>query len=143
MQDYLIIALLTVNLFGVLLLAVKVSSRQKQANQQDLQRKIFENQAKMMREIHEIKGNIKHNQLFIQNEFEQWKAELKPMEASVQPTSPSKSNDNGQNLYLTDRYKEIFELLDQGLSVDEIAKRLGKGSGEVSFILQLAYQART
>jgi len=143
LQDYLIIALLTVNLFCVLLLAAKVSSRQKSANQQDLHQKIIENQAKMMREIHEIKGNIRHNQLLIQREFEKWKAELKALEASVQPTSHSRSNDNGQNLYLNDRYQEIFELLDQGLSVDEIAKRLGKGSGEVSFILQLADQTRT
>ena len=143
MQDYLIIALLAVNLFAVLLLAAKGSSRQKSADQQELQRKIIEIQAKMIREIHELKGNIKQNHSLIQSEFEQWKAELKAMEASVQPTSHSQSNDNGQNLYLNDRYKEIFELLDQGLSVDEIAKRLGKGSGEVSFILQLADQART
>jgi len=43
-------------------------------------------------------------------------------------------------LLLHDRYKEIFDLHNQGLSVDQIAMKLEKGSGEVAFILQLAVQ---
>lgn len=42
------------------------------------------------------------------------------------------------NLFITERYKEIFDLYDKGLSAEQIAKELEKGLGEISFILQLA-----
>lgn len=143
MQYYLIEALLVVSIIIVLYLVVKVFSRQKSDDQQDLHKKIIENQAILSREIHELKVLLMHHQTLIQNEHEQWKAELKAYEASAKIESKTKTSDNGQNLFLNDRYKEIFELQEKGLTVDEIAKQLGKGSGEVSFILQLAEQART
>lgn len=143
MQYYLIEALLVVTIIVVLYLVVKGFSRQTSEDQQNLHQKIIENQAILSREIHELKVLMKHHQTLIQNEHEQWKAELKAYEASAKIESKTKTSDNGQNLFLNDRYKEIFELQEKGLTVDEIAKQLGKGSGEVSFILQLAEQART
>ena len=143
MQYYLIEALLVVSIIVVLYLVVKVLSRQKSDDQQDLHKKIIENQAILSREIHELKVLLMHHQTLIQNEHEQWKAELKAYEASAKIESKTQTSDSGQNLFLNDRYKEIFELQEKGLTVDEIAKQLGKGSGEVSFILQLADQART
>ncbi|MFP5113117.1 DUF6115 domain-containing protein [Bacillaceae bacterium C204] len=143
MQYYLIEALLVVSIIVVLYLVVKVFSRQKSDDQQDLHKKIIENQGILSREIHELKVLLMHHQTLIQNEHEQWKAELKAYKASAKMESKTKTSNSGQNLFLNDRYKEIFELQEKGLTVDEIAKQLGKGSGEVSFILQLAVQART
>ncbi|MEH7307400.1 DUF6115 domain-containing protein [Neobacillus drentensis] len=143
MQYYLIEALLIVSIIVVLYLVVKVFSRQTSDEQQDQHQKIIENQAKLSREIQELKVLMKHHQTLIHSEREQWKTELNTLKASVPVESKANSSDSGQNLFLNDRYKEIFELLEKGLTVDEIAKQLGKGTGEVSFILQLANQART
>jgi DNA-binding NarL/FixJ family response regulator len=140
---YLIEALLVVSIIVVLYLVVKVFSRQKADDQMDLHQKIIKNQAILSREIHELKMLMKHHQTLIQDAHEQWKAELEAYEATAKIESKTKTGDSGQNLFLNDRYKEIFELQNKGQSVDEIAKQLGKGSGEISFILQLAEQART
>ncbi|MEH7504897.1 hypothetical protein V7152_23280 [Neobacillus drentensis] len=144
MQYYLIEALLVVNIIVVLCFVVKGFSRQKSDDQQDTHQKIIKNQAKLTREIHELKVLLKHNHTLIQNEHEQWKADIKAFEASILAESKSKSNSssNGQNLLLNDRFKEVFDLLEKGLTVEQIAKETGKGCGEVSFILQLADQAR-
>lgn len=41
-------------------------------------------------------------------------------------------------LALKERYRRVFELEKEGLSVDEIAKRLGAGRGEIELIFSLA-----
>jgi len=38
---------------------------------------------------------------------------------------------------LKERYREIFQLEEQGLSAEQIAAKLNKGLGEVEFILRL------
>lgn len=39
---------------------------------------------------------------------------------------------------LRDRYKDIFDMADDGMSVADIARRTGRGNGEVQLILGLA-----
>ncbi|MEH7073151.1 DUF6115 domain-containing protein [Neobacillus drentensis] len=140
MQYYLIEALLVVSIIVVLYLIVKVFSMQKSDYLQDQQQKIIENQAILSREMQELKELMMHHQTLIRNKHEQWKSGLK---ANEKIEFKTKIEDSVQNLFLNDRYKEIFDLQKQGLTADEIAMQLGKGSGEVSFILQLAVQART
>lgn len=41
-------------------------------------------------------------------------------------------------LALRERYRRVFELKQDGLSIDEIAKRLGAGQGEIELIFSLA-----
>lgn len=41
-------------------------------------------------------------------------------------------------LHLYDRYKEVFQLLEQGVAKEEVSKQLGYGKGELELILQLA-----
>lgn len=41
-------------------------------------------------------------------------------------------------LHLHDRYKEVFQLLERGLTREEVSKQLGYGKGELELILQLA-----
>jgi|GEM_PF-4542348 len=41
-------------------------------------------------------------------------------------------------LHLQERYGEVFELVNKGLTIEEISRRLGFGKGELELILQLA-----
>ncbi|ETI68107.1 DUF6115 domain-containing protein [Neobacillus vireti] len=140
MQKYVIEILLGLNLIGVIYLAIRVSFNNKFDPQQKLHQKINDNQKQITREITELKIALNHLHKTFQQESEQWRSERQALEASIK--AARKSN-IGQNLLLNDRYKEIFDLQAQGFSVDQIAKKLEKGSGEVAFILQLAAQART
>ncbi|MFJ7726525.1 DUF6115 domain-containing protein [Neobacillus sp. NPDC097160] len=140
MQKYVIEILLGLNLIGVIYLAIRVSFNNKFEPQQKLQQKMNENQKQITREITELKIAVNHFRKTFQQETEQWRSDREALEASIEATRKSNT---GQNLLLNDRYKEIFDLQAQGLSVDQIAKELEKGSGEVAFILQLAAQART
>jgi DNA-binding NarL/FixJ family response regulator len=136
-QNYLTEILLGLNLIGLLYLVVIGSFRREVVPQQELHQKIVENQNKVIREIAELKGTMKYNHTSLQQEIEQWRVERQAFEASVKATTKLK---NEQNLFLNDRYKEVFDLQKQGLTVEQIAKKLDKGNGEVSFILQLATQ---
>lgn len=100
---------------------------------------LLEKQQKIMQEIAELKGQTEHYQGLILEEFANWKVERKALESSLQASLKEATKTEKQpNLQLNDRYREIFDLHEQGLTVDEIARKLEKGVGEVSFILQLA-----
>lgn len=134
-QNYIIEILLGFNLIAAIFLLVRSAVQKRESNpQQGLDPVIIENQKKMSREINELKLILEQYHRSVQGEFEQLRAERKAFEKSVITTT--KVN-NGQDLLLNNRYKEIFDLQKQGLSVEEIAKQLEKGTGEVSFILQL------
>ncbi|MDR7235687.1 DUF6115 domain-containing protein [Neobacillus drentensis] len=139
MQKYVIDILLGLNLIGVIYLAIRVSYSNKFDSQQNLHQKVNENHKQITREITELKIALNHFHKTFKQETEQWRSERQALVATIEATR--KAN-NGQNLLLNDRYKEIFDLQDQGLSVDQIAKKLEKGAGEVAFILQLAAQVR-
>lgn len=140
MQNYLNLILLCLNLIGVIYLVVRGSIQREVDPQQEWHLKIHENLNKMKREISEQKITLDHYQRSLQQESEQWKEARKAFEKSVLATKESTIE---QNLLLNDRYKEIFDLHKQGLSIGEIAQKLEKGTGEVSFILQLDAQARS
>ncbi|MEH7438407.1 helix-turn-helix domain-containing protein [Neobacillus drentensis] len=142
MQDYLNVALLVINFIAVLYLVSKSSLRKKLDYQQELHLKMLSNQEKMIHQISELKGMMEQNQIVHQLEYEQWKEEIKVLGSSIKAV-PKSTSGSGQHLFLNDRYKEIFDLQDKGLTAEEIAKELGKGCGEVTFILQLADQARS
>lgn len=140
MQKYVIEILLGLNLIGVIYLAIRVSFNDKFDAQQKSHQKMNENQNQIIREITELKIAVNHLHKTFQQETEQWRSDRQALEASI---NAARQSNSGQNLLLNDRYKEIFDLQAHGLSVDQIAKKLEKGSGEVAFILQLAAQART
>lgn len=107
--------------------------------------KIVENQMALYREMVEVKAKLENYYGAIQQESEKLRADRQVFETALQglakpkPKSRAKSKlKEEQNLLLNDRYKEIFELQKQGLNAEEIAKKLDKGCGEVSFILELA-----
>ncbi|MCL6574105.1 MAG: hypothetical protein K6T88_20915 [Bacillus sp. (in: Bacteria)] len=139
MQNYINITLLVLNLIGVIYLVVRGSLRREVDSQQEWHLKIHENLNKMKREISEQKISLDHYQRSLQQESELWKEARKAFHSSRLATKESTIE---QTLLLNDRYKEIFDLHKQGLSIGEIAQKLEKGNGEVSFILQLDVQAR-
>lgn len=50
----------------------------------------------------------------------------------------SQPEEKADILAMRERYRRVFELHEEGLSPDEIAKRLGAGRGEIDLILSLA-----
>lgn len=137
MQTYVNEIFLGLILIGVIYLAVRDSLRRKLDSNKDLYHKMNENQKQLIQEITELKITLRQYQQTIKAENEQWRIDRHELVASIKATEKTMS---GQNLLLHDRYKEIFDLHNQGLSVDQIAMKLEKGSGEVAFILQLAAQ---
>jgi DNA-binding NarL/FixJ family response regulator len=138
-QNHINITLLSLNLIGVIYLVVRGTLRREVDPQQEWQLKIHENLNKMKHGISEQKISLDHYQRLLQQESEQWKEARKAFQSTGLATKESTIE---QTLLLNDRYKEIFDLHKQGLSVEEIAQKLEKGNGEVSFILQLDAQAR-
>ncbi|MNG03181.1 hypothetical protein D3C84_862490 [compost metagenome] len=54
------------------------------------------------------------------------------MEEEIQPDQSRPS--------IRDRYVELFELYDQGKSIEAVARKLGMNKGEIQLIIQLAKQ---
>ncbi|MCD4839178.1 hypothetical protein LRS37_09875 [Neobacillus sedimentimangrovi] len=135
MLDYIIIALLLLNGIGVFLLLLKGTNIQKGNVQIDFQKKFAEQQMIWNCEWNELKTMMEKHHAEVLKELGKWDATRQSLELSMQQTSHSNHN---QHLFLQDRYKEIFDLHQQGFSVEQISKKLDKGVGEVSFILQLA-----
>ncbi|MDQ0199575.1 DUF6115 domain-containing protein [Neobacillus ginsengisoli] len=139
MLNYLNATLLGLNLLGVVILVVRGTFERKNSFGQELQLKIIDDQKKLSREMTVLKRTIEDYQTIFLQESERQRAERQVFEASVQTVTNSKRE---QELFLNDRYKEIFDLQKKGLSAEQIAKKLEKGCGEISFILQLAAKAR-
>ncbi|MCM3745982.1 hypothetical protein M3223_01300 [Paenibacillus pasadenensis] len=62
-------------------------------------------------------------------------AQLHPALAAPEPPASA-----AQMPGIRERYKQLFELYDEGRSIEQIAKRLGMNKGEVMLIQQLARQ---
>lgn len=56
------------------------------------------------------------------------------------PTTRCKDEDRGASLQ--ERYADVFELAENGLTVTDIARKTGRGTGEVRLILGLATRGR-
>lgn len=136
-MQILIIVLLVLNIVGVLFWVIHSFNQPIYDSRQNLSQKILENQNQLFRELMEVKAKANHYYQLIQQESERFGAEGKAFESEAQVQAEPKKV---QNLFLNDRYQEIFDLQKQGLTVEEIAKKLEKGCGEVSLILELASQ---
>ncbi|MGE5704240.1 MAG: DUF6115 domain-containing protein [Clostridia bacterium] len=62
-----------------------------------------------------------------------------PVQEAEQPVIAEEPEEQKEDtLYLRERFQRVFELQQEGLSLDEIAKQLGAGRGEIELILSLA-----
>lgn len=142
-MDYLLITLLGLNLLGVFYVMVKVTFRQKANSNQDVNQTLIENMIKMKGELGELKASIDQQNRMLQMELSRIKPERSPVVEKQKPSIKVKvQEERPETLFLNDRYKEIFDLQQQGLSTEEIAKKLKKGYSEVELILQLAGKRR-
>lgn len=149
MQNYIFITLLSLNLIGVLYLIIRSSIRPKVDIQKeftlmrDLYLKLNENNSKLRMEISKLSKIVDANQIKIQEIKVQAEVEGQPISSNFKTTNLFINDNNEKKLLLNDRFKEIFELHEKGLSVEQIARKMEKGNDEVSFILQLANQAQS
>jgi DNA-binding NarL/FixJ family response regulator len=67
-------------------------------------------------------------------------AKARLQQAALKKNEPTGETDAEEEdlLALHERYRRVFELKQEGLRIDEIAKRLGAGRGEIELILSLA-----
>lgn len=135
--------MLGLNLLGVFYVMVKVTFRQKANSNQDVNQTLIENMIKMKGELGELKASIDQQNRMLQMELSRIKPERSPVVEKQKPSIKVKvQEERPETLFLNDRYKEIFDLQQQGLSTEEIAKKLKKGYSEVELILQLAGKRR-
>jgi hypothetical protein len=137
-QNYLTEILLVLNLIGVLYLAIRISKHQDVPIKQDVNLEIFEKQKKVNRDMIELKATLEKTHTQILKELRQLREENVELQKLVQ--TPIHTNPEHQ-LLLNNRYGEIFTLQKQGLSPEQIAKKLDKGTGEVLLIIELAKQS--
>ncbi len=133
--DKLIILLLALNLLGVLFISVKVSLQKKTDSQQEVNQKLIENMIIIKREMADLKSFIDQHTRLFQIEMARFRAEREEAVAAPKIQEVDRQN---EHLLLNDRYKDVFDLQQQGLSISDIAKKLDKGYTEIEMILQLA-----
>ncbi|NRD79376.1 hypothetical protein HPT25_18605 [Bacillus sp. BRMEA1] len=136
-----IVLLVSLNLIAIICLLKKNSSPKQSPYEQGASQQVLENQKKLSRDLIDLKMEMEQIRQSLSKEFEQLRLEQKKFLDTVQSSAKTKDK-NEENLLLNDRYKEIFDLHKQGLSVEQIAAKLDKGTGEIAFILQLSSQAR-
>lgn len=136
MQTVLIEILLGLNLIGVLILIKQGSFKQENSSQQDVYQNMFQNNVKLKHELSELKRTVDLYAMSIQQKNVQ---KIQDKKAILSPVTTKQNNVKNLSLYV--RYKEIFDLHNQGLTAEQIARKLEKGYDEVSFILELASQA--
>ncbi|MDR7001004.1 DUF6115 domain-containing protein [Neobacillus niacini] len=137
MQTFFIVILLALIFLGVIFLIARSLIGEESRTKKDHYQEILEKLGKLKRDTAELELTVECFSLAIKREFNKWQAEKQALAAAVQSVEKSP---NEQQLFLNERYKEIFDLYAQGLSAEQIARKLDKGYGEVSFILQLASQ---
>nr|WP_244297163.1 RNA polymerase subunit sigma-70 [Brevibacillus antibioticus] len=77
----------------------------------------------------------------LDNMEEQWEKSASQKQEAPKDTNriePAPKVQEADMLVLRERYRRAFELSKEGLSRDEIAKRLGAGRGEIDLIFSLA-----
>lgn len=129
------ITLLSLNLLCVLYIIFKMTVQKKKDSQQELNQKLIENLIKIKREMSDLKTFVDQHTRLFQVEMARFRAEQERPPIVVEDREPKVER---EQLFLHDRYKEIFDLQQQGLSISEIARKLEKGDSEVELILQLA-----
>ena len=110
----------------------KISRQLKQENER-LSADVQDTRAELLQEVQQLRKRVE--QLENQAKERSPIVETTEIKVSSLPKEPVTEVDM---LALRERYRRAFELANEGLSYDEIAKRLGAGRGEIELIFSLA-----
>ncbi|MGN7470204.1 DUF6115 domain-containing protein [Brevibacillus sp. SAFN-007a] len=94
-----------------------------------------EARADLLREIESLKKRVEQLEQQGSASAQAAVAGKQPQASGAQP-----AEEEIDMLALRERYRRVFELSREGLSPDEIAKRLGAGRGEIDLIFALAHK---
>lgn len=64
--------------------------------------------------------------------------EAKAKDSHAAEAAAPKSRNEHESIELSNRYADIFEMAKNGISVADIARKTGRGNGEIQLILKLA-----
>jgi DNA-directed RNA polymerase specialized sigma24 family protein len=149
---------------GVLILAVALFMKKENGDRGNLQRAMMHQpmeRAEMEKALQRFVKQVKEENEKLADEMRLSKQSLEQqiarLEERVQAAeqrlaglgenSPTSRGNTGEApaveeeedlLALHERYRRVFELKQEGLDIEEIAKRLGAGRGEIELILSLA-----
>ena len=136
MFPYVFIALLVINIILLSLVLVKGSKEQDRSAFVPSIEKTMDYEKLILLELNEVKKSVETHTAENRSELLLLREEFQSLVEKAKSDLHEEKLEN--NLFITERYKEIFDLQDKGMSDEQIAKELEKGLGEVSFILQLA-----
>lgn len=149
---------------GIVIMLLALIIKQKGANDVDpeILTQRTTDKAELERGLQRFGKQIKHQQEMVTSELQQTRSDLlqemallrkridelerlgntsqgdNPKSVSEEPGRAKKEQADVDMLALKERYRRVFELEKEGLSPDEIAKRLGAGRGEIDLIFMLA-----
>lgn len=112
-------------------LALQRVSKQLGEGQKHLAREAEQTRLELMQEIASLRRRVEE----LENS---WSARQQAPSASQPAQAAAAAEAEPDMLALRERYRRVFELAKEGLSPDEIAKRLGAGRGEIDLIFMLA-----
>ena len=110
----------------------KISRQLKQENER-LSADVQDTRADLLQEVQQLRKRVEQ----LENQAKERLPIVETTEVKVS-SLPKESDTEVDMLALRERYRRAFELANEGLSYDEIAKRLGAGRGEIELIFSLA-----
>jgi hypothetical protein len=106
---------------------------------QQINRQAAERQARIAREAEETRLALMQEMASLRRRLEELENAQNGMQRSPSQDRPEHVEEEEPDLLaLRERYQRVFELSREGLTPDEIAKRLGAGRGEIDLIFLLA-----
>ncbi len=108
------------------------------AFQKQVYQKFIENNKHVNLEITELRRMVENYHSALKQVKEQLSTRNQIPDSTFQMETKLNSEIQEKKLFLNDRFRDVFDLHKQGLSVEQIARELEKEYDEVSFILQLA-----
>ena len=106
---------------------------------QQINKQAGERQALIAREAEETRLSLMEEIASLRRRLEELEnAENRASRSSGTGRGGQEKEEEPDLLALRERYQRVFELADEGLTPDEIAKRLGAGRGEIDLIFLLA-----
>lgn len=114
--------------------ALQHMGRQIKQDKNLMQRQLDQSHEELLIEVKDLRQRLELLETGRGLQQKQQVRENVQQEAAIEMLDPKEED----VLVLRERYRRVFELQREGISLDEIAKRLGAGRGEIDLIFALA-----